>query len=286
MIITHRPAIDYLTLTTREYKAARRIEKWVVSRNLEPLRTGLGGNGYEGAIGDGWFIGEAEKTGKPSYMGRFSGGLADVFMFDKLRPHALDCTRIDLQITLPTDLKGEQLYKPSLVLSNLLYHHEQRRGQRARNVDPIVPPDGTFTIYLGNRKQGSQRFTRFYVKPQDDGEDWLLRFETEFKGKKGLAGKVYRLVGKEPLSMVSILAGELSMWPNHPLITPFKEHLRNVPKEVMAMERTRPTPNSTLAWIVKQVFPAWKRLLGHEDTRDRATVLLYELLAFAEGLEA
>lgn len=284
MIITHRPAIDWLTLTTPEYKAAARMGEWVKERNLEPLRKGGGGNGYEGTWGDGWFIGEAEKNGKMSYIGRFSGGLADRFMFDRTRPYDVDCTRIDIQLTLPIAKKGEELYEPALTLSQELYAQEKARGPRERNVDPIVPPDGEFTIYLGNRAQSSQRFARLYVKPQEEG-DWLLRFEAEFKSKTGLAGKVYRLVGKEPLSMVSILAGELSTWPNHPLTVPFKQYLKHVPQELMKMERTRPTPNTTMRWIVKQVFPAWKRLLGHDDTRDRATALLYELLAFAEGLE-
>jgi len=282
-IITHRPAVDWLTLTTYEARHRQQLAQWVKRRGLRVLRDGSAGHGYAGSFGDGWFLGQTERPNGPHFMGRFSGALADRFMFDGGRPGNLDCTRIDLQLTLPTPYKEYELYRQVQQLVDDLHEAEQQRGHRARGIDPIVPPDGEFTIYLGNR-QDTHRFTRFYAKPMED-EDWLLRFEVEFKGKTGVAGKVYRHVGRAPESMVRILAGELTSWPPHPLILPFKEHLIGVPGQIMKAERTRPTPHKTLRWIARTVFPAWKKLLGHEDSRDRAAALLYELLAYAEGLD-
>lgn len=284
-IITHRPAIDWLTLTTSELLVSQSISRWIIDAGLTEQRQSSGGQGYMGSAGDGWFSGQAEKSGKTSYMTRFSGSLADWFMFSGLRPGGLDCTRIDIQLTLPTPYKEEQLYPLGRTLVEQLYQLEKARYPRSRDIDPILPPDGEFTIYLGSRKASSKRFTRFYVKPQEKG-DWLLRFEVEFKEKTGLAGKVYRTVGRSPESMVRIIAGELSSWPaNHPLISPFREHLLAVPEDIMRNQRTRTTPHKTLRWIAKQVVPAWRKVLGHHETRDRAMMLLSDLVAYAEGLD-
>lgn len=280
-IITHRPAIDWLTLTTYDLRRSQSLAQWVNGHRLEPLRDGNGGNGYYGTFGDGWFIGQGEQAGGTHHLARFSGALADRFMFDRTRPSNLDCTRIDLQLTLPTKKRGEQLYRLAQSLVDDLHNSEKERGQRARDIHPIIPPDGEFTIYFGSRT--ASRFTRFYVKPSGDG--LLLRFETEFKGKSDLAGLVYRSVGQAPESMVRIMAGELTSWPPHPLILPFKQHLSGVAGDIMRQERTRPSDSTTLRWLVRAVLPAWKRLLGNEDTRDRAAALLHELIGYAEDLD-
>lgn len=282
-VITHRPAVDWLTLTTYDLKKSQAVERWVTDRRLEPLRDGWSGKMYYGSFGDGWFIGQGEQAGGMHHMIRFSGTLADRFMFDRARPGGLDCPRMDIQLTLPTPYSGKTLYRMGQKLVDELDQAEQERGQRARKVTPLMAPNGEFTIYLGTRA-GSERFTRFYVKPYEN-DTWLLRFETEFKAKSGLAGKVYRAVGMAPESMVRILAGELTSWPPHPLILPFKRHLEGVAGDIMRQERTRPSDNTTLRWIVKAVMPAWKRLLGNEDTRDRAAALLHELVKFSEELD-
>ena len=281
-IITHRPAVDWLTLTATGMRESQEMSRWMTGTGLSPTKEPAKVRQYEGSMGDGWFHGQV--IGENQYMTRFSGSLADVFMFDRLRPSGYECTRIDVQLTLPVPYNGSELYQFGRTLVDDLYEMEQARGQMARGIDPIMPPDGEFTIYLGNRAD-SQRFARFYVKPQDYGE-WLLRFEVEFKDKAGLAGRVYRMVGNAPESMVKIVAGELQSWPPaHPLIRPFREYLTAVPAEIMKRERVRATPNKTLRWITRQVLPAWKKVLGHHDTRDRAMMLLYHLMEYAEWLD-
>jgi hypothetical protein len=281
-MIVDRPALDWINLTTFELAIAKQLGEWVEDHAIDEGRP-MNLRQYEGRLGDGWFIGHAMQNGKPHWRMRLSKRFADAFMFDQTRPPHLDCTRIDIQLTLQTEWSREGIYEHYKAFSDLAYQHEQARGQRGRKVTPVgVTPDGEATVYIG--AQESERMYRLYVKILDDGTRWL-RFEVQYRGKNGLAGKVYRSIGRNPLSMVRILFGEVSTLPVHPLTTPFLLHLKGVPAEIMEAGRERADPNKTLRWIVRQVMPAWKRVLSLEDSRDRAFMLLDELVRYAQELE-
>ena len=281
-MIINRPAIDWLTLTTFQFGQSQGISRWV-RENCAPDSREVRHGVYDGKQGAGWFWGSGIQNGKQHYKLSLTGDASDRFMFDQLRPSPLDCTRIDGQITREIEYTPKQLFELGSDFVIALHEHEKERGQRARKIHPIIPPDdGEFTIYIGTR-EGTQRFYRLYVKPADDG--LYLRFEVEWKDKRGLAGKIYRAVGNEPESIVKFIAGELRTLPDHELITPFKDMLVGVPGEIMRNGRERADEHKTLRWIKRQVLPAFKKVLGHHDTRFAAMMLLDDLVKFAQKLE-
>jgi len=239
---------------------------------------------YQGRAGNGWFGGETNQAGKRHVLVRFSGDLSDRVMFDQLKPTNADCTRIDLQITMPLPCKIEDAFEQYIDLLRTLQAHEDEKGQRARKVKSWpLDPAGLSTIYVGTR-EGTQRFYRIYVKEGPDGE-FYIRFEVEFKDKSGLAGKAYRAINNDPLSIVSLLAGELSTLPHHNLLNTIHEQMSLAPGELLKQERTRPEKHKTIEWLKRQVSPSVRRMLGYHDTRDEMKDILMSWLSFAASLE-
>lgn len=282
-MIINRPAIDWLTLTTYDLKEQRAMGAMLL-RHLphagtesRPMTQGL----YNGRGGNGWFGGEGNQNGKQHFLYRFSGDLSDAIAFDPLRP-VVECTRLDIQLTLPLPCPIEQAYDQYTALSSLMAEHERGRGQRGRKVGGPLYPNGECTLYVGTR-QGTERFYRLYTKEGDEGE-WFIRFEIELKNKAGMAGRAWRAIGNDPLAVVSLLAGELSTMPQHALLTPFHEQMTHMPQELMKQERRRTEPNKTLQWIMKQVDPSIRKLLGYHDTSDQMQAILVDWLTYAANL--
>jgi hypothetical protein len=280
-MITHRPAIDWLTLTTFELKTVIRMVDMIepLTKNKETAESRV--MQYDGRRGEGFFIGHGQQKGKEHHMFRFSGDLADAVTWQPLRP-PIDCSRIDLQLTLPLPCKISDSFELFVDLMRVSDEHELGRGPRARNVDGVLSPDGFCTMYLGSR-EGSGRFYRLYVK-ESTGE-YFLRMEVEYKGKNELAGKVWRETARRPESIVEYLKGEISTLPMHELTRPFHEALQGVAGDIMKNERRRADPQKTLAWLRRQVSPAMKRLLGNHDTHDAAMIIMMDWLKFVNRLD-
>lgn len=280
-MIINRPSIDWLTLTTFNLKSALLMDR-LMGEIVGQVNTKVNTKEsrylmYDGVIGDQFFVGTATQNGKDHHLFRFSGDLADAVGFNPLRP-SMDCSRIDLQMTMPVT---EDTYTLFASAEPVISQHEGSggRGKRGRKVNVILSPDGMCTLYVGNRQ--SERLYRIYVK--EHSGDLFLRFEVEYKSKSGLAGRIYREISKDPVAIVGYLVGELDTLPDHDLITGFKTQLKGVPADIMRYEKRLSDPNTTLLWLTKQVLPAFRRMLGNEDTRDRATMLLNELNRFAES---
>lgn len=277
-MITNRPAIDWLTLTTYDAKVQRDM-----AMMISKLRPKWRDNSidskvkqYEGWRGEGYFVGAGRQKEKDHFMFRFSGDLSDAVTWQSPRL-PIDCTRLDCQLTLPLPTPIEQTYKAYVSLVDSVDKSEKARGQRERNVDAIVSPDGFCSLYVGSRE--SERFYRLYVK--ESGGEYFLRFEVEYKGKESMAGRIWRDTAREPERLVIWLKGEIDTLPDHQLTTIFKDALSGVPGEIMKQGRERADPQKTLEWLKRQVSPAIKRLIGNEDTRDAAIILLMDWLKFA-----
>jgi hypothetical protein len=276
-MLTHRPAIDWLTLTTFYTRFALEADALLHSFLGDVETKPHNVMQYNGRLGDGFFIGEAEQNGKAHYMLRLSGDLSDRFMFHPLKP-SLECSRIDLQLTLPFIDDGYEVFKTS---EKEITEHEKGKGQRARKVNTILSGDGFCTMYIGHRS--SDRFYRIYVK--EHSGDMFLRFEVEIKGKEGMSGRIYRETTKNPDKMGEYLAGELSTLPDDPIVNMFREHLKRLKPDLLKQTRQRSDPSTTLSWLARQCVPAWERMIGNEDTRDRAVMMLYELYEFWRKLD-
>lgn len=277
-MILNRPAIDWLTLTTYD-----RLTQLDMARLLTRLRPDWQKQAVKGQMlqyigqrGEQWFVGAGQQNGKDHYLFRFSGDLSDAITWQALRP-PIDCTRIDVQITLPLPLPIEETYTAYKTLIDASEEREIARGQKRRNIDAVVSPDGFCTLYVGSRE--SERFYRLYVK--ESAGSHFIRFEVEFKGSASFAGRVWRDTARHPDRIVTLLKGELETLPDHPLTNPLKEALVGVPGDVMKAERRQSDPNTTLEWLKRQVSPSIKRLIGNEDTRDAAVMLLMDWLQFA-----
>lgn len=285
-MITHRPACDWLTFTTYDQQTERDLNALVLRHfpnAKDESRVEKQGR-YDGRGGAGWFGGETSQDGKRHILVRFSGDLADSVMFDQLKPGGVDCTRIDLQITMPLQCEIGEAFEHYIDLLRVLKSHEEEKGQRARKVKSWpLDPDGLSTIYVGTR-EGTQRFYRIYVKEGPEG-DYYIRFEVEFKDKSGLAGRVFRSINNDPLTIVSLLAGELSTLPPHKLLDPLHEQMAMVPVELMKQERRRAEKHKTMEWLKRQVAPSIRRMIGYHDTRDDMEALLMDWLSFAARLK-
>jgi hypothetical protein len=278
-MIIERPAVDWLTLTTYSDRAALEADSLVnfLVGDVETWERTI--DGYEGREGDGFVLLEGEQNGKRHFMVRLWGDLSDTFMFHPLRPE-MDCTKIDLQLTLawPHGNAFQWFYDAIPVMAA----HEKGKAQRARGISPIPKPDGWCTIYVGSKK--SKRFYRIYMKGEEG--DLYIRFEVVYKDKKDLAGRVYGQVTEQPARMTKYLAREVYTLPQElGIIKPFADFLGNITGKPLPQGRNRPGPETTLNWLVRQVTPAFKRMLGNEDTRFTASMILRDLVEFREGLE-
>ncbi|MCB8946163.1 MAG: hypothetical protein H6658_20655 [Ardenticatenaceae bacterium] len=283
-MILDRPAIDWLTLTTFDRKTAIELDAIVFhaageGAQSEPTRM----DNYDGRWGDGFFCGEGiQGVNKYAHwMFNLWGDMADRVMFnsDLISLADVDCTRIDIQITLEW-LFGNAF--PAFYESiPIIEAGESEKGQRKRSVEPIVPPSGWCTMYVGSKT--SDRRYRIYMKGEED--DLLIRFEVMYRGKKSYAGKAYKAILSSPDDTTRVIAEEIfSLPPESPIVKPFHDFVRTITGKPLPKGRSRPSPNKTLNWITRQVLPAFKRVLGNEDTRFTASMLLLDLVDFRENL--
>lgn len=284
-MIVDRPAIDWLTLTSFDYKS------W--KQGLEITRYLSGGDydsetekrwkQYKGRGGEQYFAGEATqgKDKKQNFMLRLSGDLSDIYMAYHKKPD-MDCTRIDVQLTTATNIKLEDLKDVYRVAEDELLEHEKGRKQYERDVELRSSKTG-YTLYIGARA-GDGKFYRVYVKVLHGV--LYNRFEVECKGKETISGPLYRVLCVNPVHMGRVLAGELSTLPDHlPPIDDFKYMMRHIEGDIFKMEKRIPDEMATIRWLETQVLPAWKRQLTMHDTRQIAQTLLNQLYYFSEALE-
>jgi hypothetical protein len=284
-LIIDRPAIDWLTLTTFDYKS------WKEGLELARYLSGSGYDSelkkrwkqYHGRGGEQYFAGETlQAKGTPHFMLRLSGDLSDLYMGYDGKPPTLDCTRIDVQLTTQTVMPLDALRLVYRDAEDALLEHEAGRKQYERAVELQSSKTG-YTLYIGARA-GDGKFYRIYVKGM--GDLIFNRFEVECKGKEAISGPLYRVFCGDPIHMGRFLAGELTTLPDDVLpICDFKYWMRHIGPDIFRLEKRIPDDMATIRWIETQVLPAWKRQLAMHDTRQIAQTLLNQLYDFSEALE-
>lgn len=272
-MITDRPAVDWLTLTTFYGTEATRM--------FNALARRCKGEGkqarimqYEGRQWPGGFWGNAMQKQRAHYMMRASGETAD-YVLDELRETCPGrCTRIDLQITIPMP-PG---YKARHVVDAM---HAATWAGRKRAITMIEGSDGLDTVYFGNRQ--SERYTRLYVKQADDGR--YLRFEVEYKGET--AQQVYdRSCVQGQQAMGDLLLWEVMTFPEVNLagIADIRRALVSYVANPTGKGSRVPDPNRTMAWVIRQVSPVVFRLLRDHDQGDVMGRIVQEWYDLAQDL--
>lgn len=267
-MIVNSPSCDWLTLTTFQESELLKIRNLFI-----PLVGGLAGKQakvlqYKGQQYKGGFIGVSDQNKRTHYMARFSGEMADDVMGAIVESENCigDCTRVDLQITVPLPKD----------YNSLLLFNELKKGEwsgRERSVTAIMSGDGLDTVYVGKRT--SDRYIRVYVKEGASGERYL-RFEVEYKGDR--AKNVYTklcLGGRRTAG--GILFGEFVGLPEckEPGMVAIGCRLREYTYTSSAVERIV-EPSSTMQWINLQVSPAVYRLINDSEQGDEIGKIILE----------
>lgn len=269
-MLLNNAQIDWITLTTFDDKVAYDAYRSLnIDDGNDEKRMQYAGRATEYA-----FMGQALQNDRVHHMLQSSGEAAHYTaqsFVDRAATHyEWNCTRIDLQITI----RLHPAYAARDVFDAI---HKWDGPGRPRQVSIVQSGDGLDTIYIGNRQ--SDRFTRIYVKPLDDGTK-VLRFEVEYKGDHA------KTIWKEWTFGVDMLAEQLAheveslpYMPNllaSQFLTALGTHGRK-----LAVERVE-GQNSTLDWLRSSVTPAIERLLFSHDTRHLMLHLLNNWNRLAE----
>lgn len=227
---------------------------------------------YFGKLAEHGFCGGAIQDNRFNHLIHVSGEFANTIYsdFSQYGSGLLECTRFDVQVTLPMP---EGFSLPSICESlrsvePSLWPGKQNRG---RKVGPLIDNQGEDTLYIGSRESDS--FVRIYVK-WDDERNYYVRFEVEFKGKRSRA--VFSDL--RSVSLFSILSGEFFRLPSIDcdywrLLNEFfsAPHSVVVPRAVVLED-------ATYKWFMQSVRPALRRLLASHEYGNRTQLALWQII--------
>jgi len=241
--------VDYLKMTSwsetlcDDSEVLMTLHEYPVGR---AVITRYSGRKYvHGFVGVGRQKDYEDNVVKPHYMTIVSGYLAGKVFEDmkRVQPNAT-CKRIDLQITVETDL-------------DFLGMYEQLR---LNGVNAKYTASDTKTVYIGSRQ--SNRYIRIYEK---DTSMKLVRFEVEYKGD--LADRIFttnaplpELLATDVLRIDTHLSGK-------PHMLPFLTALDDVvPQQVMVGRKS--SENNIGKFYRKVVRPYLWKLFTSMEIRD------------------
>jgi len=240
--------VDYLTLTSREEDS--RIELYDIGCDyleheyrLGNLRKPMSPHGYEGTKCGAVFVGNRQGQ----IMLRISGPRADDVM-ELLRGIDVNCTRIDLQVTLKLPQYDGQ-YGHRKQQEALQFRHSHRLKNKG-HISHILGNGNGDTTYIGSRT--SPRFGRIYDKHMESGaEMWENCWRWELELKDYVGQKAFDTVcaaDGDTSTVLSIVYAQFRDW---------GFNLSPVGKEDLYLNgagRADSDAERKLGWIAKQVF--------------------------------
>lgn len=261
-MLLNQARCDYLTLTT--YHNGEQMLASI--SDLYPTKFGreLKAGGYTGTQWDGLFYGVGKQRSRAHFIMRASGEESQTILF-RTRDLELNCTRIDLQITVwvPQKYSARKLY-------DILVSDDIEWPGRRLKPTIIESGDNLDTVYIGSRT--SDRFCRVYVKPDSKGNPAYLRFEMELKGN--IAVEARRAICEGYGTSKTILRSELDRLPfgSSRALGAFSAALgvkghKIKPEAVLGRNRT-------LDWLETQVEPAVLRMLNSHEHGERMRSIL------------
>lgn len=250
-MMLNKPMFDWLTLTTFDEKNALGVKHGLIEERKPAKRLQYKGVEDRNKL----FVGHALQNGEDHWMFQASGEMSDyahVMIIRNFGPYDWNVTRCDLQVTVPMPAGFD-----SRAMYDALVAWEGDGKPRKPSI--VQSGDGNDTVYIGSRT--SDRFTRIYVKPLEEGSK-ALRFEVEYKGEH--AHRVYNDCRRAEKKR-EILAHELWSLPRLPKST-HRAFYRVLGNNLHKPEIKRADgQHTTLEWLTRQVSPTVARMAnGHE----------------------
>lgn len=274
-VIVGKAACDYLALTTFSKIQADLWLEIVTQMNLK--------NPTEAAFaqykGVGWDEGVKLVSGpqgeQTHYMLTASGAVADIVLRwvvgqQTMAIEAVNCTRFDVQITLPP-----MLYRPRLSEIAQLYQKGEL-GEFTGRGKPMVTAvvgDETDTLYIGSRS--SETFARVYdkkVKPLSEGTQTWERYEVEFKGSR--AKDLWKRCIKMPETRIDT-----------PIKQALKAHIETLPPAMAELIRAAQHGQVDIGGVMPKHTPRGKNSKAKWVIRMREALLKACQLEGEEGRE-
>lgn len=274
-VIVGKAACDYLALTTFSQKESEFWLEVVAQMNLK--------NPTEAAFaqykGVGWDEGVKLVSGpqgeQTHYMLTASGAVADIVLRwvigqQGLGIESVNCTRFDVQITLPP-----VLYRPRLSEIALLYQKGelgQFTGRGKPNVSAVVG-DETDTLYIGSRS--SETFARVYdkkVKPLSEVAQIWERYEVEFKGSRAM--DLWNKCRKMPENRIDT-----------PIKQALKAHIENLPPAMAELIKAAQHGQVDIGGVMPKHTPRGKNSKVKWVSRMREALLKAAKLEGKDGEE-
>lgn len=253
----HHAAIDYLTLTCWESETWRHWNHYAeIHKPIKKLDSKIPmyvGNLFYFHSGSA-FIGQGEQKGQPHYVIKISGNLADEWRaeaFAQRLAYQVECTRLDLQVTIPEPPGWSQI-----ALMNRVHKSGKVPGWAAskdRNGGKLE------TVYIGSWH--SDRLSTVYVK-LTAGNERLLRLETRYKKDRANALLPQLAKGELP---DNFLAHELqNVIKDSKLRIAFEPSL-TIGSPMAAKVKLKQKEDKTAEWLVEKVLPTFARIVLDHD---------------------
>lgn len=263
---------DYVRLTT--FNQSLNASFWesfrAMGSDTDAIKEGRFRN-YAGLWLGELFCGEGEQRGVPHFLLQSSGETSqDVFGFPVLKKAR--CTRIDLQVTVPSPKD----YSSRTITDGLRSLEWPGKG-KARKINLVDSADGLHTVYVGSRE--SERFIRIYLKVDDFGKKYA-RFEVEFK--EDLAPEVWLQcwLGKSK----DVLSAEFERLPYVDCdLWRSLEQVINSGAVGVDAGKTVSTEDKTFKWIAR-IAPAIQRMANSHQYGNRVRDILRGILLASGGL--
>lgn len=271
-IIVNRAAVDYITLTTFDFKMYKKMLSVILTddevseseKEQIPRYVGIRAKWSSGSV----FCGEGVQDGASHWLISASGGAADKVAvgLSMIELKAVNVTRLDIQITL----EKPEWYRARDFADTMT--EGEWKGHRRK--PHLIESGGDDTVYLGSYH--SDRFTRVYVKEKD----WL-RYEIVYK--RDYARIAWERLRQNPtIAPAGFLVGEMAKTPKNPLTPYFGEVLRLANSIEVQKKKPIKTLSKTYLWLVRSVAPAVNRLLNDHDSAAMTRDLLNEWLETGE----
>lgn len=265
-LLLHTPLIDWFTITSFEdsfhdfwLQKFREVAGQDAGEERKVLQ--YAGHVFD-IVGGTGFIGTAIQKGVVHHMLRLSGYAAEEYkdyVLSQQRQGFITCTRVDVQVTVPMPAEWSQW--------DLLVRLREK-GRITGWVESKSFGTGFQTVYVGAR--ASERFTRVYVKKT--GETLLLRYETEYKGRRARAvlkslstdGGAGRFLAHELQTTTADDALSLVFEPALAGVAPLNIRLK-----------VDTDNEKTAGWLLQQVLPAFTRHINDHSSNGRVLAAFY-----------